>query len=174
VLLMLLLLWGTPLPGVAAGDPGIVFELDRQTFSLRAHDLSGDVEGPTLEVVLGSPAHPTPSGEYPVYHLVLNPGWHPGEFARSQGATPTRPSDRGPLGAGKIPFAERGEIAIHGGAHPLLLGKPVSLGCVRTLNDEFLALVDWLDARGALADGETRRGGEVHQAFRRPARMIVH
>jgi lipoprotein-anchoring transpeptidase ErfK/SrfK len=61
--------------------------------------------------------------------VVRNPGWSPGAIARSVGAHELPPSADGPLGAGKIPFAERGEIALHGGANPLLLGKPVSLGC---------------------------------------------
>jgi hypothetical protein len=154
-------------------DPGVLLELERESFTLRAVDLAQDVPGPTLRVVLGSPAHPTPSGEFPLHVVVRNPGWSPGRFARSLGARSVRPSRRGPMGAAKIPFAERGEIAVHGGAQPLLLGKPVSLGCVRTVDAELLGLVEWLEARGALAEPRRHRDGEVHQAFRRPARVIV-
>ncbi|MDH3519828.1 MAG: L,D-transpeptidase [Myxococcales bacterium] len=162
------------LPLLVAGmrERGVVLELDRAQFSLTARDLDAGVEGPTLRVALGSPAHPTPTGEYSAYSVVRNPAWTPGAFARAFGAEPLPPSQRGPLGAGKIPFAAGGAIALHGGAHPLLLGKPVSLGCVRALDADFLALLDWLEARGALR-GEGRGQGELRQAFRRPVRIVV-
>ena len=130
-----------------SADPGVLLELERESFTLRAVDLA--------QVV------------------VRNPGWSPGRFARSLGARSVRPSRRGPMGAAKIPFAEQGEIAVHGGAQPLLLGKPVSLGCVRTVDAELLGLVEWLEARGALSGPRRHADGEVHQAFRRPARVIV-
>jgi hypothetical protein len=152
-LLPLLLL--TPLLLAGARERGVVLELDREHFSLTARDLDHQLDGPTLRVVLGSPAHPTPSGEFPVWTAVRNPGWWPGPFARALGAEPEPPSDRGPLGAGKIPFAKDGRIALHGGAHPLLLGKPVSLGCVRALDaDARLAR----GARRAAAEAAPRRG----------------
>jgi L,D-transpeptidase catalytic domain len=155
------------------GQRGVLLKLDRARFSLSVRDLDRGIDGPTLRVVLGSPAHPTPTGEFRAYGVVLNPGWNPGPVARAFGARPTPPSDRGPLGAGKIPFAEGGEIALHGGANPLLLGKPVSLGCVRTLDADLLALLDWLEAEGALGPVPVAGGREVHQAFRRPVRIVV-
>jgi len=164
--LVLVLVAGSP-------DPGIVLELDREGFFLQARDLSGDTLGPRLRVALGSPAHPTPKGSYPVYAVVLNPSWEPGAFAASQGARPEPSSPNGPLGVGKIPFAEKGAIALHGGADPLVVGKRVSLGCVRTLDTEFLALVDWLDTRGALGGRVPNQEGEIERFFRRPARVIV-
>lgn len=170
-LLSLLLLM--PLLMAGARERGVVLELDRDEFSLTARDLDHQLEGPTLRVVLGSPAHPTPSGEFPVHAAVLNPGWKPGPFARALGAEPEPPSDRGPLGVGKIPFASGGQIALHGGAHPLLLGKPVSLGCVRALDADFLALLDWLEERGVLQAQRTAAEGEVWQIFRRPTRVVV-
>jgi hypothetical protein len=162
-----------PLLLAGARERGVVLELDREHFSLTARDLDHQVEGPTLRVVLGSPAHPTPSGEFRVYTAVRNPAWHPGPIARGLGAEPEPPSDRGPLGVGKIPFAMQGEIALHGGAHPLLLGKPVSLGCVRALDADFLALLDWLEARGALQLEPPATGGEIVQVFRRPTRVVI-
>jgi hypothetical protein len=170
-LLPLLLL--APLLLGGARERGVLLELDRAHFSLTARDLDHGVEGPTLRVVLGSPAHPTPAGEFPVYAAVRNPGWTPGAIARSLGAQPVLPSDQGPLGVGKIPFAAGGEIALHGGAHPLLLGKPVSLGCVRALDADLLVLLDWLEERGALAGERPAADGESLQAFRRRTRVIV-
>ena len=53
-------------PFLLAGtaERGVVLELDREQFSLTARDLDHGIEGPTLRVVLGSPAHPTPTGGY--------------------------------------------------------------------------------------------------------------
>ena len=170
---VLLLALALPWLMASAADRGVVLELDRDRYTLSARDVAHDIVGPTLRVVLGSPGHPTPPGEYPIHEVVFNPGWYPGDFARAQGARALPPSKAGPLGVGKIPFAADGRIAVHGGAQELLLGKPVSLGCVRTVDEDFLAVVAWLDERGALAPGETRGGGEFHRAFRRPARVIV-
>ncbi|MGH0031433.1 MAG: L,D-transpeptidase [Myxococcota bacterium] len=156
----------------ASGDPGLVLELDRETFRLTARDLAGDVDGPTLRVVTGSPSHPTPAGEFPLYSVVRNPGWEPGDTARRLGARPIPPSERGPLGVAKITFAGDG-VALHGGADPLLLGKPMSLGCVRTLDAELLGLLAWLEERDGLLRPRPQPDGELHQGFRRPARIVV-
>lgn len=155
-----------------ARDPGLLLELDREHFVLTARDLRGDVEGPTLRVVTGSPAHPTPEGVFPIFNVVRNPGWKPGETARRLGAEEIPPSRRGPLGVAKIAFAGEG-VALHGGADPVLLGKPVSLGCVRTLDRDFLGLLDWLEQRDGLLGPRPQPDGELHQGFRRPARIVV-
>ncbi|HKA15718.1 MAG TPA: L,D-transpeptidase [Myxococcota bacterium] len=167
--------WVLCLPWISAGtsDPGVLIELDRDHYEVRARDLASGAEGPSLRVVLGSPAHPTPSGNYPLHLIVRNPGWIPGATARSYGAHPVAPSSRGPLGVGKIPFAERGEIALHGGANPLLLGKPVSLGCARATDEDLLRLFDWLEEQHAIGEPVAVAGGELHQYFRRPARVSV-
>ena len=157
----------------SGGDPGLLLELDRERFEVRARDLATGAESPAFPVVLGSPTHPTPSGEYPLRVVVRNPGWTPGEIARARGARPVPPSSHGPLGVGKIPFARDGEIALHGGADPLLLGKPVSLGCARATDDDLLRLLTWLEERRALARPRSVDGGELHQHFRRPARVRV-
>ena len=162
-------------PWLIAGtsDPGVLLELDRDRFEVRVRDLASGAEGPSLRVVLGSPAHPTPAGEFPLHVVVRNPGWSPGQVARSYGAHPVPPSAAGPLGVGKIPFAERGEIALHGGANPLLLGKPVSLGCARATDQDLLRLFNWLEQQRALDRPVAIAGGELRQYFRRPARVTV-
>jgi hypothetical protein len=153
-------------------DPGILLELDRSAFELTVRDLRGLAIGPRIPVVVGSPHHPTPTGEFPLYQVIETPEWRPGPEARSAGAEPVSASPVGPLGVAKIPFA-RGGIALHGGAHPLLLGKPISLGCVRTEDADLLGLIDWLDARGALGPPREHANGESYRAFLRPARIRV-
>lgn len=158
---------------LGAGDPGILLTLDLERFEVQSYDLRDDREGPALRVVIGSPSHPTPAGNFAVHQVVRNPRWTPGEVARGRGAHEIPASSDGPLGVAKISFGPEG-IALHGGARPLLIGKAVSLGCVRALDADMLALLDWLESAGAL--GERRPGveGEVHQPFRRRARIVVH
>ena len=153
-------------------DPGILLELDRASFELSARDLRGEADGPRIPVVLGSPLHPTPAGEFPLYQVIETPEWRPGPQARAAGARPVPASSRGPLGIAKIPFAPGG-VALHGGAHPLLLGKHVSLGCVRTDDGDLLGLIDWLRARGALGRSRERANGEAYRSFLRPAQLRI-
>ena len=145
--------------------------MDLARFSLSTRDLSESADGPALRVAVGSPAHPTPTGEFRPLHVVRNPGWMPGPHARRLGARARRPSGDGPLGVGKIPL-EAGAIQIHGGADPLELGKPVSLGCVTLRDDGWLELVDWLNSRNGLGPWRESATGHVSR-FRRPIRVVV-
>ncbi len=157
----------------AADDAGLLLELDRERFELVARDRrSGDL-GPRIRIVLGSPAHDTPSGDYPIGRVILNPSWRPTDQAMAAGAVPKPPSTTGPMGVAKIPFAETGSIALHGGGDSLLLGKPVSGGCVRARDSDLLRIVAWLVAQDALAPAEIQPAGEVHRSFRRPVRLRV-
>lgn len=168
----LLLLFGSAARLGAETDPGLRLELDREHFELRARDLRDASDGPMLRVAIGSPAHPTPAGEFPIYRVIRNPRWTPGEIARHRGARELPASDDGPLGAAKIPFGPEG-VALHGGARPVLIGKPVSLGCVRALDAELLSLLDWLEAVGALGARQPAEDGEVLQRLSRPTRIAV-
>jgi len=156
----------------SARDPGVLIEVDLARFSLECRDLAADETGPALRVAVGSPAHPTPTGEFHPRRVVRNPGWWPGPHARRLGARARRPSSDGPLGAGKIPL-ESGAIQIHGGADPLELGKPVSLGCVSLRDEAWLALVEWLRSRDSLARERATPRGDLVSAFRRPVRVVV-
>jgi hypothetical protein len=157
----------------AADDPGVVLELDRGRFEIRTRDLRDAGEGPALRVVIGSPAHPTPAGSFAVYQVIRNPRWTPGRIARGRGAREISASSDGPLGVAKMAFGPEG-ISLHGGARPILIGKPVSLGCVRALDADMLALLDWLDARGVLGEPQPGQDGEITQRFERRVRIVVH
>ncbi|HEY8154587.1 MAG TPA: L,D-transpeptidase [Myxococcota bacterium] len=155
----------------AGGDPGVLLELDRDAYVVVARDLRAGVNGPALRVAVGSPAHPTPTGSFPLREVVHNPGWSPGPTARRAGARPEPPSKKGPLGAAKIPF--QGTYALHGGSRPLLLGKPITLGCLRSADPELLELLTWLGQQGALGAERRLASGELHQSFVRPARLVI-
>lgn len=159
--------------GAVAPDPGIVLWLDREDFELRVRDVRDGVEGPRLPVALGSPAHPTPRGEFALERVILNPAWTPGPTARAAGAEPLPASRSTPMGVAKIPFGDRGPFALHGGAIPVLLGKPVSTGCIRLADRDLLGLIAWLEERGSLRDERGTPGGEIHRGFRRPARLLT-
>jgi hypothetical protein len=153
-------------------DRGLVIELELDSFALRVRDVQRSVQGPEFPIVTGSPAHPTPTGSFRAHSVVHNPSWEPGDTARRLGGEPIPASMDGPLGVGKIAFAADG-IALHGGAHPLLLGKPASLGCVRALDVDFARLVEWLEGQDALLPSRPQSDGERHQAFRRPIQVVV-
>lgn len=156
-----------------AGDAGIEIELDRSRFALHAIDLDAGVAGPTFPIAMGSPANPTPAGRFGVDRVILNPRWRPADAARRTGVREIPPSLVSPMGVAKIPFAQNGEIALHGAGDVLVLGKPVSSGCVRSDDADLLRLVAWLHSRGALGGAQRTADGEVHRRFRRPVRIVV-
>jgi hypothetical protein len=156
----------------ATRDPGVRVRVDLERFELTAQDPRRPDEQLVLPIATGSPAHRSPAGHYAPHEVVRNPGWKPGEQARAWGAEPMEPSQRTPMGVAKIPLASNG-FALHGGANPILVGKPVSLGCVRLSDSDMLALLEWLDRGGALAAPHTADNGEIHQRLRRPVAVEV-
>lgn len=156
----------------AARDPGVNVRVDLERFELVAVDGRDPNNSLVLPIATGSPEHPSPPGRYLPHSVVRNPGWKPGGKARAWGAQPVDPSDDGPMGVAKIPLTGDG-FAVHGGADPLVVGKPVSLGCVRLSDPDMLALLDWLERAGALAPPHPRENGEIYQAVRRPVAFEV-
>jgi len=156
----------------SARDPGVRVRLDLERFQLVAVDGRRPGDELVLPIATGSPAHPSPPGHYAPHEVVRNPGWKPGAQARAWGAQPIDPSAAGPMGVAKIPLRGDG-FALHGGANPLVVGKPVSLGCVRLSDPDMLAFLDWLDRAGALAAPHSSANGEIHQPLRRPVAFDV-
>jgi hypothetical protein len=167
-----LILGAMPMLVGTRADPGVLIEVDLAHFSLACRDLSADTAGPALRIAVGSPTHPTPTGEFRPLRVVRNPGWIPGRYARRLGARARPPSSDGPLGVGKIPL-DVGAIQIHGGADALELGKPVSFGCVSLRDEGWIELVDWLRARHSLGPWRTTARGNAISHFRRPIKVVV-
>lgn len=151
---------------------GIRVRVDLEAFELRGSDPRRPDDALRVPVVTGSPAHPTPTGRFTPRIAIRNPAWKPGPIARDRGAERMPPSTRTPMGIAKIPLGPEG-FNLHGGADPLLLGKPVSLGCVRTLDPDFARLIKWFKAQRALLEPRLQPDGEVHQGFARPIRIRV-
>ena len=166
---------GAAWPGLSGEGrgSGILLEVDRQSYELVARDLRDGTAGPRLPIATGSPTYPTPPGEYRIHRLIRNPAWRPGVVARSRGGTPSEPSPDGPMGIAKLPFRSDG-LALHGGAGFRLLGKPITLGCVRTSDGNLSRLIGWLEARGALGEAFATGEGELHQDLRVALRIRIH
>jgi len=156
-----------------AADPGFAFEVDLAQQRLRVQDVRSGEWADEIRIAAGSPAHPTPRGRFKIGRVILRPTWTPGSAATANGAERESASLGSPMGVAKIPFAEGGAIALHGGGDPDLLGKPVSSGCVRASDADLLRLLVWIELRGGLGPTHEERGGELHRGFARPARIRV-
>ena len=177
VLVCALLLAGAGAVFAGGDDPGLELEIDLERFVVRTRDLrSGDV-GPEVAVGPGSPRNPTPRGRHRVGWVVLRPSWTPSDEALASGAPKLPPSLESPMGVAKIPFAEFGSVALHGGGDPRSLGRPISAGCVRTRDADLLRVIAWLDLAGALGDPvldtEDPDTGEVRRPVHRPTWVVV-
>ena len=159
--------------GSTERDPGLRLHLDLSRNLLTARDRATGEDGPVLRVAVGSPAHPTPRGRFRLGRVILRPGWRPGVAARDAGAHAAAPSLTSPMGVAKLPFAENGAIALHGGGRPGVLGKPVSSGCVRASDADLLRLLFWLELRRGLAPPGAGASGEVVRDLWRPTRLTV-
>ena len=154
-----------------SADPGIRLEVDRQNYRVVAVDLASGELGPSVQVATGSPEYATPTGQFRLWQIIRDPAWNPGPTAREFGADPVAPSPSGPLGVAKIPFD--GAYALHGGANLYSVGKPITLGCLRSRDADLSALIVWLESRGALGPIGSAASGERPQPFVRPARLII-
>jgi lipoprotein-anchoring transpeptidase ErfK/SrfK len=154
-------------------SPALIMEIESSTFELSVRDSRSGERGPTIRVILGSPATATPIGRFPLEKIILNPSWRPGTTARQTGAVPEPASLHTPMGVVKIPFAEDGAISLHGGGDERALGKPISAGCVRATDADLLRVVAWLDSRDALSAARDAQNGEIHRYFRRSIELIV-
>lgn len=159
------------------GDPGLELVIDLEAFLVRTRDLRSGEEGPVVAIGPGSPGHPTPRGRHRVGWVVLRPAWTPSDAALAAGAEKMPPSFESPMGVAKIPFADLGSVALHGGGDPRVLGRPISAGCVRTRDGDLLRVIGWLDLAGALGrpelDADAPETGEVRRPVQRPTWVVV-
>jgi lipoprotein-anchoring transpeptidase ErfK/SrfK len=90
-------------------------------------------------VAIGAPRTPTPTGEFEVFQMVVDPIWESpwtGEVFE--------PGANSALGLRWIGFAElpNGVIGFHGTPTVNSIGRAVSNGCIRLLNEDVLALFE--------------------------------
>src|SRR5215213_5876908 len=91
-------------------------------------------------VAIGQRAHPTPTGNYRIRHLVWNPRWVPPDARWARGKQARAPGDpRNPMGRVKLFFKDP-DLYIHGTHEVDSLGSAESHGCLRMRNSDVVAL----------------------------------
>ena len=100
-----------------------------------------------VPVAVGTPDHPTPSGEFQVTSVVWNPWWVPPPFdwARTERVTPPGPTN--PTGRVKLYFGYY--LFLHGTPDEASLGRAASHGCVRLRNADAIALARTVHAHAS-------------------------
>ncbi|HSU12735.1 L,D-transpeptidase [Longimicrobium sp.] len=125
---------------------------------LSARTLSVVRNGETVNsypVAIGQPAHPTPTGEYRIRHIVWNPRWVPPDARWARGKRPRDPGDpRNPMGRVKMFFRDP-DLYVHGTRETDSLGEAESHGCVRMSNSTVIAVARQVMEHG----GEPRPAG---------------
>ncbi|WNZ24433.1 L,D-transpeptidase [Leptolyngbya sp. NK1-12] len=90
-------------------------------------------------VAIGRPEFPTPTGEFKVFEMIVNPAWQSpwtGEIEP--------PGIDGSLGLRWIGFAEmsNGVIGFHGTPNVASIGRAASHGCVRMRNEDIVKMYE--------------------------------
>lgn len=106
--------------------PKIVVSLGDFTLELREN---GRVLK-SYSIAHGQPAYPTPTGEFHVADMVMNPTWLPPDSAWAREAQPIAPGPNNPLGTRWIGL-NSGLVGIHGTNDDGSIGSRASHGCIR-------------------------------------------
>jgi lipoprotein-anchoring transpeptidase ErfK/SrfK len=90
-------------------------------------------------VAIGRPDYPTPTGEFKVFEMIVNPAWQ----SPWTGEVET-PGIDGSLGLRWIGFAhmKNGVIGFHGTPNVASIGRAVSHGCVRMRNEDIVRMFE--------------------------------
>ncbi|HEX6909060.1 MAG TPA: L,D-transpeptidase [Longimicrobium sp.] len=119
---------GDPLPHpLPPPDTSLSMVLNIPAFRLDVRNGEGIVRSYTVAV--GSRRYRTPTGQFGVSSVELNPWWHPPDspWARDEKVTPPGPDN--PMGPAKLNFHEL--YFLHGTPWERSLGSAASHGCVR-------------------------------------------
>lgn len=88
-------------------------------------------------VAIGRPEFPTPTGEFKVFEMIVNPAWQSPWTGEVEA-----PGIDGSLGLRWIGFAEMtgGVIGFHGTPNVASIGRAASHGCVRMRNEDIVKM----------------------------------
>lgn len=89
-------------------------------------------------VAVGQPAYPTPTGEFLVRRLEVNPAWTPPASPWAEKLNPMPPGPANPMGRVKLEL--RPLYFMHGTPDSASLGSAASHGCIRMANHDALSL----------------------------------
>lgn len=90
-------------------------------------------------VAIGRPEYPTPTGEYKVFEMIVNPAWQSPWTGEVEA-----PGSDGSLGLRWIGFLEMpsGVIGFHGTPNVASIGQAASHGCVRMRNEDIVKMYE--------------------------------
>jgi hypothetical protein len=120
----------------AGGSNSLSLRLNVPAFRLEAAE--GERTVREIRVAVGTPDHPTPTGEFLVTRVIWNPWWIPPPFEWAKDERVTPPGPTNPTGRVKLYFGEY--LYLHGTPDEAGLGQAASHGCVRMRNADVLAL----------------------------------
>lgn len=136
-----------PTPSTTAPDElerSLVLNLsDRRVYLYEADKVKA-----SYPVAIGKPGWETPTGEFSVLDMALDPVW---QNPWTGEVIPAGPDS--PIGPAIIVFVldETGMFAFHGTPNEELIGQAVSHGCVRLRNEDILALYELVDINTPVA-----------------------
>ncbi len=84
----------------------------------------------TYAVAVGQPAYPTPTGDYYIVSMIMNPTWIPPDSPWATGLEPIPPGPGNPVGTRWIGTSAPG-VGIHGTPSDYSIGTHASHGCIR-------------------------------------------
>jgi lipoprotein-anchoring transpeptidase ErfK/SrfK len=100
----------------------------------------------SYRVAVGRKQYPTPTGNFQIAEMVVDPDWVLFDFKNPAGKSLRRipPGANNPMGKRWIGFASAHGwgIGFHGTPKPDVLGQAVSHGCVRMHNDDIVKMFD--------------------------------
>jgi lipoprotein-anchoring transpeptidase ErfK/SrfK len=125
-------------PSVTASNFGPVIVIKRNSHVLQLYN--GSSTWRTFAVATGQPAYPTPTGNYAIVDMQMNPWWRPPPNAAwAAGAQPIPPGPGNPLGTRWMGLSAPG-VGIHATPDDASIGYSASHGCIRM----HLADAEWL------------------------------
>jgi murein L,D-transpeptidase YcbB/YkuD len=107
----------------------------------------------THPVAIGQPEHPTPTGDWQIFRVDINPDWVPPDSEWAADREPTPPGHpANPMGRARLIFNP--PYSIHGTAELDSLGTAASHGSIRVANDTALELAQLLLQAGGSWQGQ--------------------
>ena len=115
-------------PTVTPANFGPVIVIRRSANELRYYEGAQLVQ--SFGVATGQSIYPTPTGQFSIVDMQLNPWWRPPDSAWAKGLKPIPPGPGNPLGTRWMGLNAPG-VGIHGTPDDASIGYSASHGCIR-------------------------------------------
>jgi len=115
-------------PAVTPANFGPVIVIRRGANELRYYQGTRLVR--TFGVATGQSVYPTPTGQFSIVDMQLNPWWRPPDSPWAKGLKPIPPGPGNPLGTRWMGLSSPG-VGIHGTPDDASIGYSLSHGCIR-------------------------------------------